>query len=413
MQRCNPFSLAFLALILALPVLALGQDPAAGQAKPADSQAKSDSKAKPGDNSNVLILKAPEMPAQPQFKPELRAADLEKRKQVDEATRMHLIQLMDAEFGHVRKYIPLGDKALVIDRQGRVTPNDAALFQLTQSHGTAAKVGDKVQITNVVFHEKSIYFELNGGPKKKTKWYQHISVGVGGGGGSGTPINGEEDRPTGAAFTLQFAKPVPEMTLEELKKLLSPVIDFSEKSAIEVYTETLPPKIRDAIKNHEVLVGMNRDMVIMAKDRPEQKVREKDEKGNEYEDWIYGKLPQDVVFVRLVGDEVTMVKIAKVAGQVIVKTEKEVDVKDGVASLAALKAGASPEDAARQQQEEPQQPAHKPTLRREGEQTEPTLQLPANGQPQPAHPAEPDWGTGGKPGEKPPASQDPQKPPQP
>src|SRR5262249_7847974 len=247
-------------------------------------------------------------------------------------------------------------------------------FQLTQSHGTAAKVGDKVQITNVVFHEKSIYFELNGGPKKKTKWYQHISVGVGGGGGSVTPINGEEDRATGAAFTLQFAKPVPEMTLEELKKLVSPVIDFSEKSAIEVYTETLPPKIRDAIKNHEVLVGMNRDMVIMAKDRPEQKVREKDDKGNDYEDWIFGKLPQDVVFVRLVGDEVTMVKIAKVAGQVIIKTKKEVDVKDGVASWAALKAGAPPEEAARQQ-EEPQQPTRKPTLRREGEPTEPTLQL--------------------------------------
>src|SRR5262249_12769639 len=106
------------------------------------------------------------------------------------------------------------------------------------------------------------------------------------------------------------------------------------------------------------------------------------------------------------------VKIAKVAGEVIVKTEKEVDVKDGVASLAALKAGASPAEAARQQ-EEPPQPTRKPTLRREGEQTEPTLQLPTNGQGQPSHPAEPEWGTGGKPGEKQPPSQDPPKPPQP
>jgi hypothetical protein len=412
MHRCTPFCLACLALALAAPLLAFGQEQAPSRPKSADPQTTPDSKDKPRDNSNVVILKAPEMPAQPQFKPELRAVDLEKRKQVDEATRMHLIQLMDAEFGHVRKYVPLGDKTLVIDPQGRVTPNDVSLFQLTQARGTAAKVGDKVQVTNVVFHEKSIYFEINGGPKKKTKWYQHISVGVGGGGGSVTPINGEEAQPTGAAFTLQFGKPVPEMTLDELKKLLSPVIDFSEKSAIEVYTETLPPKIRDAIKNHEVLVGMNRDMVIMAKDRPEQKVREKDDNGKEYEDWIYGKLPHDVVFVRLVGDEVTMVKIAKVAGQVIVKTEKEVDVKDGVASLAALKAGASAQEASRHE-EEPQQPARKPTLRREGEEAEPTLQLPTNGQNQPAHPAEPDWGTGGKPAEKqPPPPQDPQKPPQ-
>ncbi len=409
MHRCTLFTVALLALAMARPVLAAVQDPASNQTKSTDpqakpdSQAQPDSKTKPADSSNVLILKSPQMPVQPQFTPELRAVDLEKRKDVDNATKMHLIQLMDAEFGHVRKYIPLGDKALVIDPQGRVTPADANLFQQIQARGAAAKVGDKVQITNVAFHEKSIYFELNGGPKKKTKWYQHISVGVGGSGGGITPINGEEAQATGAAFTLQFSKHVPEMTVADLKKLLSPVIDFSEKSAVEVYSETLPPKIRDAIKKHEILVGMNRDMVIMAKDRPEQKVREKDDKGKEYEDWIYGKVPQDVVFVRLVGDEVTMVKISKVAGQIVVKTEKEVDVKDGVASLAALKAGASREEATHP--EETQQPARKPTLRREGEQPEPSLQLPSSGQSQQGHPAEPDWGTGGKP-------QDQQKPPQ-
>lgn len=406
-MRDRPFLLVFLAMILTATVLAAGQDSAATQQEPTNSQSKPDSKPKPGDGSNVLILKSPEMPVQQQFTPELRAADLEKRKPVDQTTKMHLIQLMDAEFGHVRKYIPLGDKTLVIDPQGRVTPSDVNLFQQIQARGAAAKVGDKVQISNVVFHEKSIYFEVNGGPKKKTKWYHHISVGVGGAGGGVTPINGEEDIPTGAAFTLQFNKQVPEMTLDDLKKLLSPVIDFSSKTAVEVYSETLPPKIREAIKKHEVLVGMNREMVIMAKDRPDQKVREKDEKGKEYEEWIYGKAPQDVVFVRLAGDEVTMVKTAKLGGQVVVKTEKEVDVKDGVASLAALTAGASAEEAAHQA-DESQQPVRKPTLRREGEQPEPSLQLPSNtgsGQGQPPHPAEPDWGTGGKP-------QDPQKPPQ-
>jgi hypothetical protein len=406
-MRGTPFLIVFLALILTPTVPAASQEPGTVQQKPADPQSKPDSKPKPGDGSNVLILKSPEMPAQPRFTPELRAVDLEKRKQVDPTTKMHLIQLMDAEFGHVRKYIPLGDKTLAIDPQGRVTPSDVSLFQLTQTRGLAAKVGDKVQITNVVFHEKSIFFEINGGPKKKTRWYQHVSVGVGGAGGGITPINGEEDIATGAAFTLQFNKQVPEMTLDDLKKLVSPVIDFSTKSAVEVFSDTLPPKIRDAIKKHEVLVGMNRDMVIMAKERPDQKVRERDEKGKEYEEWIYGKAPQDVVFVRLVGDEVTMVKTAKPGGQVLVKTEKEVDVKDGVVSLAALQAGASPEEAAHQA-DEPQQPVRKPTLRRDGEQPDPTLKLPSTtgaGQGQPPHPPEPDWGTGGKP-------QEAQKPPQ-
>jgi hypothetical protein len=352
------------------------------------------------------------MPQQPQFTPELRAVDLEKRQRLDETTKRHLIQLIDAEFGHSRKFIPLGDKSLVIDPQGRVTPSDASLFQQTQAHGTAAKVGDKLQITNVVFHEKSIYFEVNGGPKKKTKWYQHVSVGVGGAGGGVTPINGEESTATGAAFTLQFNKPVPDMTTDDLKKLMSPVLDFSTKSAAQVFSETLPPKVRDAIQKHEVLVGMNRDMVLASKDRPEQKIRERDEKGNEYEDWIYGKAPQDVMFVRVVGEEVTMVKIAKVGGQVITKTEKEVDVKDGVTSLAALKASTSPEEAV-QQPEEPKQPTRRPTLRREGEQPErPSLQLPADGQTQKPRQDDPEWGTGGKPGENQPSSQDPPKPPQ-
>jgi hypothetical protein len=406
--------------------LAVGQPPAS-QAQPADPQSKSadqakntasqpEQQAKPAD-SNVFVMKAPAPPPnQPQFVPQLRAVDLEKRARLSQTTKMHLIQLMDAEFAHVRKFFPLGDKSIVIDAQGRVTPNDAVLFQQVQTRGAAAKVGDKVQITNVVFHEKSVYVEINGGPKKKTKWYQHISIGVGGAGGSTTPIDGNQAQPTGAAFTLQFNKPVPEMNNDDLKKLLGPVLDFSSKSASEAYTETLPPKVRDAIKNHEVLVGMNREMVIMAKDRPQQKVRERDEQGKEYEDWIYGHAPQDVIFVRLVGDEVTQVKTMKVGGQMVLKTEKEVDVKDGVASLAALKASDSPQDAS-QQPEEQQQPAKRPTLRKEGEAAPETEVLRApNGQTQtqqPPHPRdEPEWGTGGKPGGQQPPPPDPQKPPQ-
>src|SRR5215813_5455653 len=406
--------------------LAAGQAPA-GQGQSADPQAKAGAQSEPADsqpspqakpaNPNVFLMKAPELPPnQPQFVPQLRAVDLEKRARLSETTKMHLIQLMDAEFVHVRKYFPLGDKSIVIDSQGRVTPNDASLFQTIQTRGAAAKVGDKVQITNVVFNEKSVYVEINGGPKKKTKWYQHISIGMGGAGGSATPVDGNEAQPTGAAFTLQFNKPVPEMTSDDLRKLLGPVLDFSSKNASEAYTETLPPKVRDAIKNHEVLVGMNREMVVMAKDRPQQKVRERDEQGKEYEEWIYGTAPQDVIFVRLVGDEVTQVKTMKVGGQMVLKTEKEVDVKDGVASLAALKASNSPQDAAQQQQDE-QQPAKRPTLRKEGEAAPETEILRApNGQTQtqqPPHPRdEPEWGTGRKPAGQQPPPPDPQKPPQ-
>jgi hypothetical protein len=357
---------------------------------------------------------------QPSEAPKLKPADLDDRQSLNEGTKMQLIRVMDAEFVHVRKYFPIGDKSMVIGDDGVVKPGDAQLFKMAQTVGAAAKLGDRVQITNIVFHEKSIYLEINGGPKKKQKWYQHIEISGMGGSTGGTDPN--QAQPTGAALTLEFKKHVPEMTGPELKLLLSPVLDFSVKSAAEVFADTLPPKIRAAVKNHEVLVGMNHDMVVMAKDRPPQKVREKDDKGKDYEEWIYGTAPQDVVFVRFVGDEVVQVKIAKVSGQIVVKTEKEVDIKDGVPTLAALKSSDSPQDVSGAP--EPAQPTHKPTLKRPDEQPDPMVQPGSSGGRQSQMPSspqdEPQWGTNGKQppaGEQPPADsqqkppQDPQKPP--
>jgi hypothetical protein len=348
----------------------------------------------PGNSLDTHAPK-PETPQQPVYVPKLKPTDLDGRPSLNEGTKMQLIRVMDSEFVHVRKYFPVGDKSMVIGDDGTVKPGDAQLFRMAQTVGAAAKLGDRVQITNIVFHEKSIYLEINGGPKKKQKWYQHIQISGMGGAVGGTDPN--QAQPTGAALTLEFKKHVPEMTGPELKELLSPVLDFSVKTAAEVFVDTLPPKIREAVKNHEVLVGMNHDMVVMAKDRPPQKVREKDENGKDYEEWIYGTAPQDVVFVRFVGDEVVQVKIAKVGGQMIVKTQKEVEVKDGVPTLAALKSSNAPEDVKGGPQ--PEQPTHKPTLKRPDEQPDPMTQ-PGGGtttrQAQPPPQDEPQWGTSGK-----------------
>jgi hypothetical protein len=353
---------------------------------------------KPAD-PDVLVLKPPPpSPGQQQQKPALRAMDLQSRPKLDDVTRMRLIQLLDADLVHTRKYLPLGDKNTRITAEGLVTPNDSVLFQSMQAHGAAAKVGDKVQITNIVFHEKSVYVEINGGPKKKSKWYQHISIM--GAGGVAAPDDPNAGQPTGAAVTLEFNKYVPEMNGDELQKLLSPVLDFSVKSAAEVYIETMPPKIREAMKKHQVLVGMNKDMVIMAMDRPQQKVREKDENGKEYEDWIYGAPPKDVVFVRFKGDEVTRVETAKVGGEMIVKDKKEVDVKDGVVALATLQASSSPQDVKTDQGAQPPTPSKRPTLRREGEAPDLSVRRAPAQTPTPSdHSDEPQWGSDKKGGD--------------
>lgn len=353
---------------------------------------------KPAENKpapDVFVIKAPEPPpSQPVQKPALTAQQLESRAPLNDGTKMQLIQLLDAEMVHTRKPLPLGDKSTIIGPDGQVKPGDAVLYQLAQSRGTAARIGDKVQITNISFKEKTVYVEINGGPKKKSKWYDHISIGVGAGGGMNS-TDPNQAAATGSAVTLQFAKHVPEMTGEELKKLLSPVLDFGVKTAAEVYIDTMPPKIKAAMKNHEILVGMNKDMVIMSKERPQQRTREKDESGNEYEEWIYGQPPQDVIFVRFKGENVVQVKTAKIGGEMIVKTEKEVDVHDGVVTLAALQASASPQDVKPMSPEEEQRAkAPRPTLRRQGDGGYDVQKV--SRQPVPVgadgHPDEPQWG---------------------
>ena len=386
MLRAVARSLAF-ALIFAPGALLTGQEP-----------------------QNPAYQPSPAVQPAAQTAPTQPPLDLDNRAKLSDGTRMQLIQLFNAELVRVRKSFPIGYKDISVTSDGKVKPEDGRLNQLAMTYGPAAKIGDLARITNIAFHEKSIYFEINGGPKKKTKWYQHVTIG--GMGGSVTPGANDpnQGQPTGAAFTLEFKKYVPEMTGPELKQLLNPVFDFSMKSAAEVYMDTLPPKAKEAIKNHQVLVGMNRDMVVMAKDRPPQKVREKDEKGQEYEEWIYGAPPQEVTFIRFSGDEVSMVKTMKVGGETVLKTQKEVDVKEGVVSMASVTGqGQTPNAQAAQREKEaadhPQEAVRRPTLKRAGEEDTPH-ESDTNRSPAPVngpndHKPVPQWGSDGQ--EQPPA----------
>ena len=225
--------------------------------------------------------------------------------------------------------------------------------------GPAAKPGDQARITDVEIKGDFIHFEFNGGPIKKQKWYQRIEIQ---GAGGSTPVAPSDSNANarGSFVDVYFDKYVPEMTGPELKQVLRPVLDFDAKSPLEAYLETVPPKIKDAIKNHHVLVGMNREMVMYAKGRPPKKLREQADEV-EYEEWIYGEPPHDVEFVRLSGDEVIRVETMKVSGEKVVRNEKEVEIQTKVA--------AADEPA-------PERPASAPTLRRPGEdlpQVDPTV----------------------------------------
>jgi len=292
-------------------------------------------------------------------------------------TRMQIIRAFNAELVYIRTPFPMGKVGLKL-RNGAVSPSGAELQQLIAMWGPAAKPGDQARISDIVIKNDLIHFEINGGPIKKQKWYQRIQIA---GAGGSTPVAPTDSNANsrGSFVDLYFDHYVPELTGPELKDLLRPVFDFNAKSAVEAYLDTVPPKVKDAIKNHKVLVGMNREMVIYAKGRPAKKVREKNGEA-EYEDWIYGDPPQDVDFVRMVGDEVVRVETMKVNGEKIVRNEKEVNL---------------PSQPTVAKQEEPgSRPANAPSLKRPGEDlpdAAPTsVTMPSGGKvPPPVAPAPP------------------------
>jgi hypothetical protein len=270
-------------------------------------------------------------------------------------TRILVMRSLNAETVFARKALPLGKRGVVL-KDGKMSPPDTELAMLVATFGPAVKPGDRAQITDVKIGDKTILFELNGGPAKKKKWYQHIEIG---GMGGSVPISRQDPNQAnsgGTTVELAFDKFVPEMTGDQVRQLLSPVLDFHAKSAAEAYLDTVPPKVKHAIVNHEVLVGMNREMVQYAKGRPEKKIHEKDDTGKPYEEWMYGEPPAEVQFIRFYGDEVGQVKIMTVDGQKIVRTQKEVDTENGTAVLAK-----------KTEPVEQNKPAHAPSLKRPGE----------------------------------------------
>lgn len=307
------------------------------------------------------------------------AGDAQQAPKISKQTRLELAHLFNAELVYVRTPFPMGKEGLRI-KAGVVTPNGPELQQKLVMWGPACKPGDAARISNVVFKDNFIHIEINGGPIKKEKWYQRISVG--GADGSSAPLAPSDSNANarGSFVDLYFDDYVPEMTGQDFKQFLRPVLDFEAKSREEAYLETVPPKVKDAIQNHKVLVGMNHEMVTYSKGRPPKKVREHDGEA-EYEEWIYGDPPQDVEFVRFMGDEVVRLEVMKVDGQKLVKTEKEIETEPAAPKVA---------------KKDDVRPANAPTLHRPGENPDsapkdndtvrvPVI-LPSGGQPDPTNP---------------------------
>lgn len=285
--------------------------------------------------------------------------------------RIDIIRGLTAELGFARKPFPMGKTGLKLDaKTGVITPDGQQLEAIMAGYGPALKPGDRARITDVKIKDKSIIFEINGGPARKKKWYEHIQVsGMGGTVQPGQPDDNTNIR--GSFVEMTFDKFVPDLKPEEIKQLLDPILNFKAMSATEAYLDTIPPVAKQAIKDHHALVGMNREMVTYAKGRPPQKYRQRD--GDvEYEEWIYGTPPQEVEFIRFIGDEVVRIETMQVDGTKVVRTDPEVVLKKEepeVAQGAPGQPSAPGQPPAQTGQDSDDGPKGRPSLKRPGEDT--------------------------------------------
>jgi hypothetical protein len=216
--------------------------------------------------------------------------------------RVELMRGLMAEYATAKTLIPRSKKNLAVETNGAF--DKKGWEAISKEFGPAARVGDMVQITKIDIDNDKIVLQINGGFKGGRHWYQGVQVGM----GPTSPISTQNsDAPGGTTIELLFHKPLTPMKASEVKKMLAPVLDFEKHSATESYVESLPPEVKQAIKEKKARVGMDRDQVLLAMGRPDKKVRETKD-GLETEDWIFGTPPGKIVFVTFNGDKVIKVK---------------------------------------------------------------------------------------------------------
>lgn len=237
---------------------------------------------------------------------------------ITERGRLELVRNLEAEQGFAHRPLPLGD-GLVLMANGNLTPGGDAYKEMLYKKGESAQPGDRVAITTVTVKADRIVLDLNGGPYLKHRFLRHMEI-------NDSPLVPDDGaQVTGCRVTLVFEGGIPDISAPEVKALLDPIIDFGVKTSAEAYADSLPQFLKDAIARHDVLVGMNRRMVLAAMGAPQSKLRELIEGSTDkhYEEWIYGQPPQTVRFVRFEGDRVTQLRVAALGQPIAVYDKNE------------------------------------------------------------------------------------------
>lgn len=207
--------------------------------------------------------------------------------QVRQADRFEILRVLIADHAAARIVMPLGGHGVRLSEAGVIDENDLA--EELGENGRAISPGQVVEITDLKFGDHEIEVELDDGGESKRGFLDRLQVGIG---ASTTPVRPQsETRPHGSKVVLRFDDRVPEILgVEDLRTLLSPVLDFGKQNFMDSGVESLPLEFQEAVRDKRVVIGMDRSTVTLARGRPSGKSWETNEDGIEEEIWMYDKV---------------------------------------------------------------------------------------------------------------------------
>jgi hypothetical protein len=232
------------------------------------------------------------------------ASLLQGRQSIQYHDQLLLVRGLAHEVAVAKVPLPWGKHGIHINANGEI--DQVRAFKELQTKGESVKPGMPVEITDIKFKRDRILLAINGGGKAGGHWYDHLQLDMG-------PIpttNMSSQKSTtpsnGSYITLYLPRNDSQPSVAQVEKLLSSALDFSRRAPTVLYSPAVPPQFKQAIKKHQVVVGMDRDAVLSAKGAPDRKVRKENPDGSEEEDWVYGQ-PPHCLFVVMTDGTVTKV----------------------------------------------------------------------------------------------------------
>ncbi|HEY2380272.1 MAG TPA: hypothetical protein VGK48_03720 [Terriglobia bacterium] len=227
--------------------------------------------------------------------------------QVSHDARLGIIRTVLADQVAARVGLPFGSEGVELSDTGQI--NQEKLTKEIQKNGQSVEAGKVITITDITFEDKEIIVVLDGGGKNKKNILDRIQIGVGTDSTGTVPVR--DDRllqAKGSKVVLKFAKKAPaDLTPEQFRQLLDPVLDFNKQNVAKSGIAALPPEFQEAVKAKEAKIGMDRGTVIMAMGRPDNKFTDPAKPSEEQ--WMYVLRGLRRVFVTFENNIVVQVKL--------------------------------------------------------------------------------------------------------